>query len=69
MAGAESSDTPWLSLFQVAYDPYSGYISLGAFFKKNKLTKETNKVDRNAPIASKDVFPKRSAKMINPKFL
>ena len=26
---------------------------------------ETNKVDRNAPITSKDVFPKRSAKMID----
>ena len=31
MAGAESSDTAWLSLFWVAYDPYSGYISLGAY--------------------------------------
>ena len=26
---------------------------------------ETNKVDRNAPITSKHVFPKRSAKMID----
>ena len=26
---------------------------------------ETNKVDRNAPITSKDVFPKRSANMID----
>ena len=26
MAGAESSDTPWASLFSVAYDPYSGYV-------------------------------------------
>ena len=30
MAGAESSDTPWVSLFSVAYDQYSGYINLGA---------------------------------------
>ena len=26
---------------------------------------KTNKVDRNAPITSKDVFPKRSTKMID----
>ena len=26
---------------------------------------ETNKVDRNAPITSKHLFPKRSAKMID----
>ena len=34
MVGAESSDTPWVSLFSVAYDPYSGHISVGAYFKK-----------------------------------
>ena len=32
---------------------------------KEPQNTETNKVDRNAPITSKDVFPKRSAKMID----
>ena len=41
MAGSESSDTPWLSLFQVAYDPYSGYISLGAYFKTYEIATTT----------------------------
>ena len=38
MAGAESSDTPWLSLFlKVAYDPYSGYMNLGALYFKKRM--------------------------------
>ena len=32
---------------------------------KQRTLKHRNKVDRNAPITSKDVFPKRSAKMID----
>ena len=32
---------------------------------KQKTLKHRNKVDRNAPITSKHVFPKRSAKMID----
>ena len=31
----------------------------------NLKTQKKNKVDQNAPIKSKDVFPKRSAKMID----
>ena len=34
MAGAESSHTLWVCLFSVAYDPYSGYISLGGLFQR-----------------------------------
>ena len=34
MAGAESSHTLWVCLFSVAYDPYSGCISLEAYFKE-----------------------------------
>ena len=30
MAEAETSDKAWVSLFLVAYDPYSAYINLGA---------------------------------------
>ena len=33
--------------------------------KKNKNRKDQNKVDRNAQITSKDMFPKRAAKVIH----
>ena len=51
MAEAESSDTPWVSLFSVAYDPFSGYVSLGAChyypFYVFKLLKQTGGFRRN----------------------
>ena len=37
MAGVESSHTPWVCLFSVAYDPYSGYIKEACFKEHMKL--------------------------------
>ena len=45
--------------------PFTAEPEIPEILTKWKAPTETNKVDRNAPITSKDVFPKRSAKRID----